>query len=125
MTEADIAQAMKEILGARVVYVFACLHLARWISVRNNSEIKGEKSIFDRLDPCASCLLEFTLQKIQLCVKSLGAEISSVTFPEFSYLSKTKPEMNLAREIFVEFALGKSPQCNHSYYHYPYHYHYD
>ena len=125
MTEADIAQAMKEILGARVVYVFACLHLARWISVRNNSEIKGKKSIFDRLDPCASCLLEFTLQKIQLCVKSLGAEISSVTFPEFSYLSKTKPEMNLAREIFVEFALGKSPQCNHSYYHYPYHYHYD
>ena len=43
MTEADIAQAMKEILGARVVYVFACLHLARWISVRNNSEIKEKK----------------------------------------------------------------------------------
>ena len=108
MTEADIAQAMKEILGARVVYVFACLHLARWISVRNNSEIKEKKSIFDRLDPCASCLLEFTLQKIQLCVKTLGADISSVTFPEFFCLSKTKSENKLARETFVEFALGKS-----------------
>ena len=105
MTEADIAQGVKEILVARVVYVFACLH---WISVRNNSEIKEKKSIFDRLDPCASCPLEFTLQKIQLCVKTLGADISSVTFPEFSYLSKTKLAMNLAREIFVEFALGKS-----------------
>ena len=29
MTEPDIAHAVKEILGARVVYVFACFHLAR------------------------------------------------------------------------------------------------
>ena len=29
MTEPDIATAVKEILGARVVYVFAFLHLAR------------------------------------------------------------------------------------------------
>ena len=37
MTEPDIAHAVKEILGARVVYPW--LHLARWISVRNSSEI--------------------------------------------------------------------------------------
>ena len=37
MTEQDIDHGVKEILGARVVYVFAFLHLARWISVRNNS----------------------------------------------------------------------------------------
>ena len=29
MTEPDIAHAVKEIWGARVVYVFACFHLAR------------------------------------------------------------------------------------------------
>ena len=40
MTEPHIDHAVKEILGARVVYVFAFLHLARSISVRNNSEIK-------------------------------------------------------------------------------------
>ena len=42
MTEPDIDHAVKEILGARVVYVFAFLHLAiaRLISVTNNSEIK-------------------------------------------------------------------------------------
>ena len=40
MTEPDIAHAVKE----RVVYVFACLHLERLISVRNNSEIK-EKNV--------------------------------------------------------------------------------
>ena len=44
MTEPDIDQAVKEILGAQVVYVFAFLHLARWISDRNNGEIK-EKNI--------------------------------------------------------------------------------
>ena len=29
MTEPDIAHVVKEILGARVVYIFACLYLAR------------------------------------------------------------------------------------------------
>ena len=29
MTEPDIAHAVKEIFGAQVVYVFACLYLAR------------------------------------------------------------------------------------------------
>ena len=47
MTEPDIDHAVKEILGARVVYVFAFLHLERWISVRNNSEIKEKKRLFD------------------------------------------------------------------------------
>ena len=28
MAEPDIAHAVKEILGARVVYIFSCLHLA-------------------------------------------------------------------------------------------------
>ena len=42
MTEPDIALAVKEILGERVVYVIACLHLAPSITVRNNSEIKGK-----------------------------------------------------------------------------------
>ena len=35
------------------------------------------------IDHYASCFLEFMLQKIQLCVKTLGADISSVTFQEF------------------------------------------
>ena len=35
------------------------------------------------------------------------AIISSVTFQNF-YLGKTKPEMNLPRQTFDEFALGKS-----------------
>ena len=29
------------------------------------------------LDLCAPCLVEFTLQKIQLCVKTLGTDISA------------------------------------------------
>ena len=45
MTEPDIATAVKEILGARVVYVFDFLHLARRICVRNNSEIKEKTSL--------------------------------------------------------------------------------
>ena len=44
------------------------------------------------------------IQKIQLCMKTLGADISSVTFPEFFNPGKTKPEMNLLLEIFDEFA---------------------
>ena len=56
MTEPDIAHSAKEMFGAQVVYVFACLHLARWISLRNNGELneKKKKRLFDRLDPCAS-----------------------------------------------------------------------
>ena len=42
MTELDIAHAVKENLGVRVFYVFTFLHLARLISIRNNSEIKGK-----------------------------------------------------------------------------------
>ena len=82
MTEPDIDHAVKEILGARVVYVFAFLHLARSISVRNNSEIKEKKRLFDQPDPCASCLLKFTFQKVNWR-ETLVADISSVTFPEF------------------------------------------
>ena len=48
------------------------------------------------------------LHKIQLSVKNLGADINSVTFPEFFNLGETKPEMNLPREFLDEFALGKS-----------------
>ena len=48
MTEPDNwssrCEKKKKNCGARVVYVFAFLHLARWISVRNNSEIK-EKTV--------------------------------------------------------------------------------
>ena len=41
-------------------------------------------------------------------VKTLGANMSSVTFPEFSpTVGKTKREMNLPREIFDEFTRGK------------------
>ena len=106
MTEPDIDHAVKEILGARVVYVFAFLQLARWISVRNNSEIKEKKHLFDQLDPCAFCRLEFTLHKIQLAWKLW--EPISVVWPSTNfYLGKTKPEMNLPQEIFDEFALGK------------------
>ena len=45
MTGPDIAHPVKEILGARDVYVFAFLHLARGINVRNNSEIKEKTSL--------------------------------------------------------------------------------
>ena len=45
----------------------------------------------NRQDPCTSCLLEFTLHKIQLCVKTLGADIRSVTFPEFFTKVKQNP----------------------------------
>ena len=103
MTEPIIAHAVKEVLVARVVYglrsqgsllpvlilstgrrenlgtrLFARLYLARC-----NSEIKGKKHLFDPLDPCASCHPKFTFQKIHLCVKTLGADISRVTFPKF------------------------------------------
>ena len=48
MTELDIAHAVKETWGARVVYVCAFFHLARWISVRNNSaEVNLPRDIFD------------------------------------------------------------------------------
>ena len=64
MTEPDIDHAVKEILGARVVYVFAFLHLASWISVRNNSEIKEEKKpLFDQLDPYAFSFLNLRSKK--------------------------------------------------------------
>ena len=97
MTEPDIADAVKKILGARVVYVFSFLHLARWISVRNSSEIKGEKKrLFDQLDPCATCLLKFMLQKIQL-----GADISSVTFPEFFTWVKENPRWIYLRKFLI------------------------
>ena len=107
MTEPDIDHAVKEILGARIVYVFAFLHLAPWISVRNNSKIKEKKRLFDQLDPCAFCFLGFTLQKIQL-VWNFWEPISVVWPSQNFYLGKTKREMNLPWEIFDEFALGKS-----------------
>ena len=92
MTEPDIDHAVKEILGAQVVYVFAFLHLARWISVRNNSEIKEKKRLFDQLVPCAFCLLEFTLQKILLAWK-LWEQISVVWPSQNFYLgNKTRDE---------------------------------
>ena len=48
MTELDKAHVVKETWGARVVYVCAFLHLARWISVRNNSaEMNLPRDIFD------------------------------------------------------------------------------
>ena len=82
MTELDIDHAVKEILGARVVYVFAFLHLARWISVRNNSEIKEKTSLW----PARSLRILpswIYAPKNSTGVKTLGADISSVTFPEF------------------------------------------
>ena len=66
MTELDIDHAVKEILGARVVYVFAFLHLARWISVRNDSEIKEKKRLFDQLDPCAFSFSNLRSKKFNL-----------------------------------------------------------
>ena len=39
-------------------------------------------------------------------MKTLVSVISGVTFPEFFYIGRTKPEMNLPWEIFDEFALG-------------------
>ena len=78
MTEPDITHAVKEILVVRVVYVPSCFTL----HVELAYEITARR-LFDRLHPCASCFLEITLQKIQLCVKTLVADISSVTFPEF------------------------------------------
>ena len=78
MTEPDIDHAVKEILGARVVYVFAFLHLARSISVRNNSEIKIWSARSLRILPSW-----IYTPKNSTGVKTLGADISSVTFPEF------------------------------------------
>ena len=82
MTEPDIDRAVKEILGARVVYVFAFLHLARWISVKNNSNINEKTSLWSskslRILPSW-----IYAPKNSTGVKTLGADISSVTFPEF------------------------------------------
>ena len=82
MTEPDIAHAVKEILGTQVVYVFAFLHLVRLISVRNNSEIKEKTSLWSarslRILPSW-----IYAPKNSTGVKTLGADISSVTFPEF------------------------------------------
>ena len=47
------------------------------------------------------------LQKIQLVWK-LWEPISVVWLSQNFYLGKTKPEMNLPRENFDDFALGKS-----------------
>ena len=46
------------------------------------------------------------LQKFQLCVKTLGANINS-DLPRIFYVGKTKPMMNLPEEIFDEFSVGK------------------
>ena len=50
---------------------------------------------------------EFTLQKIQLAWK-LWEPISVVWPSQNFYVGKTKPEMNLPRQICDEFTLGKS-----------------
>ena len=84
MTEPDVVQVVKEILGHESSTSSPVFTVARWITVRNNTETKEKKKrFFHQLGPYASCLLEFTLQTIQLCVKTVGADISSVTFPEF------------------------------------------
>ena len=52
-----------------------------------------------------------TLQVVNLCAYVLIPFYVTTTLKIFSrsfYLSKTKPEMNLPRAIFDEFALGKS-----------------
>ena len=81
MTEPDIDRAVKGILGARVVYVFAFLHLARWISVRNNSEIKEKTSLWSARS--LSILPSWIYApKNSPGFKTSGADIGSVTFPE-------------------------------------------
>ena len=77
MTEPDIAHAVKEIFG----------HQSPTFSPVD----KRKKRLFDRPDPRTSRFLEFTFQKIQLSVKTLGADISSVTFPEFFTEVKQNP----------------------------------
>ena len=52
-----------------------------------------------------------TLQEVNLCAYVLIPFYVTTTLKIFSrsfYLGKTKPEMNLPRAIFDEFALGKS-----------------
>ena len=52
-----------------------------------------------------------TLQVVNLCAYVLIPFYVTTTLKIFSrsfYLGKTKPEMNLPRAIFDEFALGKS-----------------
>ena len=88
MTETDIAHAVKEILGTRVVYVSAFLHLALWISVRNNNEIKRKNVSLIGYIPEHLAVLNLRAKKFW--VKTLAADIGSVTF-----LGKTKPEMHL------------------------------
>ena len=79
----------------------------RGLSLRQPKRDKRKKRVFDQLDPCAFCLLEFTRQKTQLAWK-LWEPISVVWPSQNFYLGKTKPEMNLPWQIFDEFALGKS-----------------
>ena len=83
MTEPDIDHAVKEILGARVVYLFAFLHLARWISVRNNSKMKEKKPSLWSARSLRILPSRIYAPKNSNGVKTLGADISSVTFPEF------------------------------------------
>ena len=82
MTKPDIDHAVKEILGARVVYVFAFRHLARWIGVRNNSEIKEKTSLWSArsLRILSSWIYA---PKNSIDMKTLGADITSETFQEF------------------------------------------
>ena len=42
-----------------------------------------------------------------MCMKTLGVDFSSATFPKFFYLGKTTPKTNLPQEIFDEFFLRK------------------
>ena len=82
LTEPDIAHIVKEILGAWVFYVFAFLHLAHWISVRSNREIKEKTSLWSAKS--LRILPSWIYAPKNLTgVKILGADISSVTSPEF------------------------------------------
>ena len=84
MTEPDIAHVVKEILGARVVYVFAFLHLARCIiSVKSNSETKEKKTPLWSAKSLRISPSWIYAPKNSTGVKTLGADISSVTFLEF------------------------------------------
>ena len=81
MTEPDIDHAVKEILGARVDYLFAFLHLARWISVRNNSELKEKIVSLIGWIPTHFAFLNLR-SKNSTGKKTLGAD-TGVTFQEF------------------------------------------
>ena len=101
MTKPDKAHTVKKKnCGARFVYVFAFLHLARWISARNNSEIRGLATAFD--------LAAFRLSMIAPVKESVNHSRTVASMRETDWDQQQHQEVRLRSDsrVWSEFAFG-------------------